>query len=420
MRVVVVGGGVVGTTIALELATAGIEVTLLERDANVGGGASRGNAGYLCPSHAAPLPSPAALRAGLRWLFLPGSPLTIRPRPAALPWLAQFVAACTPARAERALRYLRPLALQSLDLHASLAARGVATGFERRGILNLYETERGLRSGAVEAEHAARAGMRAAVLDARDVRALEPAIAAPVAGGVFYEDDAQCDPAAYADAVAGAARRAGAEIVTSAEAVRMERRGSRVTRVETTRGDFDADEVVLAAGVWTRDIARTAGLALRLEPAYGYHVDVRPAESQPTVPVFLQEARVTTTSFADRFRVTGMLELSGRAGRVEARRVDAIVRAAARVFGTSAVGEIVEVWRGPRPCCPDGLPAIARAPGLDNVVVATGHSTLGLTLAPLTGVLVRELLLREPPTADLRPLGLQPSERRGALAGTAA
>jgi D-amino-acid dehydrogenase len=404
MRVAVVGGGVVGISIALELVQRDFEVVVLERDEVVGGGSSPGSAGYICPSHAAPLASPLALRDGMKWLFKNGSPLRIKPRWAVVPWLAGFVASCTSGQAHRGTELLRSLAVESLALHAELARADVDTRFERRGILSVYETSAGLERGLAEARDAREAGLAVEVLDAHAVRRLEPAICAEVAGAVFYADEAHCDPARYSQALADAARMHGAEFKTGTEVVGLRSSGSTVTHAETTRGAVEADEFVLAAGVWTSDVARAVGLRLRLEGGKGYHVDFARTSGQPTTPVFLQEARVTATPFADRFRLTGTLELCGRDMTIDNGAVEAIEMAGRRAFGAEAVGERVAIWRGLRPCLPDGLPALGRAPAVANVVVATGHSMLGLTLAPVTGVLVAEILSGASPRRELELL----------------
>jgi D-amino-acid dehydrogenase len=401
VRVAVVGGGVVGTSIALELVRCGFEVVVLERDEAVGGGASPGSAGYLCPSHSAPLASPAALRDGMKFLFEKGSPLRIRPRPAVLPWLARFVASCTRGRAQRGTDLLRSLAVESLELHAGLASSGVDTAFERRGILNVYETGPGLALGRHEADRAREAGLAVEALDADAVRDLEPAVRGEIAGAVLYPDEAHCDPAQYSRALADAAAAQGAEVLTGTEVVGLRRAGSNVTHAETTHGVVEADAFVLAAGVWTSDVGRAAGLRLRLEGGKGYHVDFARSDGQPARPVFLQEARVTATPFADRFRLTGMLDLCGRDMSIDSGALEAIETAGRRAFGPEALGERMAVWRGLRPCLPDGLPAVGRAPGAANVVVATGHAMLGLTLGPVTGVLVREILSAAPPRPEL-------------------
>src|SRR6266498_4218593 len=168
--VVIVGGGAIGTSTALELASRGAAVTLLERGAELAAGCSAGNAGLICPSHSTPLANPAAVRNGLRWMLKRDSPFYLKPRPAALPWLARFLAAAR--RAEAAAHVIRRLSVSSLELHAELAPR-IDTGFDRRGVLNVYASEETFAAGRHEAE---RSGLRFEALDAGQALALEPAL----------------------------------------------------------------------------------------------------------------------------------------------------------------------------------------------------------------------------------------------------
>src|SRR5262245_31489513 len=174
--VVVIGGGAIGACVALEAAQRGATVTLLERGAELAWGCSAGNAGLISPSHAAPLATPHAVRQGLRWMTKPESPFYLRPRARVLPWLARFVWASTSEKARVSGRVIRNLASASLTIHAELASRGLDTGFERRGVLYVYETEDGLAEGRGEANDAAAAGLSCEVLDLARARELEPAL----------------------------------------------------------------------------------------------------------------------------------------------------------------------------------------------------------------------------------------------------
>ena len=206
-----VGGGAIGVSAAYELARRGLRVTLLERG-ELGAGCSAGNAGLLCPSHSAPLATPAALREGLRSLLRADAAFSIRPRRQTLPWLARFAAACRSERAERATDAIRALSVASLELHAELAPLG--TGFERRGTLSVYETEARFAAGHRDA---ARSGLKSRVLSVADARALEPALGGTIAGAVFFPDEGHVDPLRYVRALGEAAAKAGADIQTNAE-----------------------------------------------------------------------------------------------------------------------------------------------------------------------------------------------------------
>jgi D-amino-acid dehydrogenase len=395
--VVVVGGGAIGTTVALELARRGARVTLLERGDALGAGCSAGNAGLICPSHSMPLASPAILHRGVRTLASPGSSL-LRPRARLLPWLVRFVAACRAERAEAGERAIRALSLASLGLHAELAALG--TSFERRGTLSVYETEAGFAAGRREAEAS---GLRADVLGPAEVRGFEPAIAYELAGGIHHPDEAHVDPQRYVRAVGEAAREAGAELRTDAAAVLRRRDGA--VSVETAEGELRPATVVLAAGAWTGRLARAAGVFVPLEGVKGYHVDLDSAPSDPQVPVLLREAptRTVATPLEGRLRLAGTLQLAGLDLSVSRARVEAIRRAAARVLGGQSSRRVLDVWTGLRPCAPDGLPVIGSPAGAPGLVLATGHAMKGLSLAPVTGRLVAELVTGAQSSGDLSP-----------------
>ncbi len=409
--VVVVGGGAIGVCCALELARRGAQVTLLERGEELASGASSGNAGLLCPSHSTPIANPKSLGQACRWILRPDSPFYLRPRPAVTPWLARFVKASTTARAAEGTRIIRELSTAGLELHAKLAGDGLSTGFERRGILNVYETEAGF---ALARAHVEEGGL---TLGPDEARTLEPAVGERIAGGVYFPDEAHCEPLSFVYAVGRAAREAGAAIETGVE-VRALRRSNGGLAVDTSRGTLQAGTVVLAAGAWTSRLAAPLGVYLPQEGGKGYHVDLAPAPGDPRIPISLDEAHVIATPLPGRLRLSGTLELAGLDTSISRVRVEAIRRAAARVLAIDEERAELEVWAGLRPCTPDGLPVIGRPYGVEPLVLATGHARKGLTLAPITGRLVAELLAGEPPSLDLAPLSpdrfrpLLPSFRR--------
>jgi D-amino-acid dehydrogenase len=383
-EVVVVGGGAIGVSAAYELARRGLRVTLLERGA-LGEGCSSGNAGLVCPSHSRPLATPAALAEGLHGLLHSDSPLSLRPRRATLAWLARFAAACRAGGVERATDAIRSLSVASLELHAELAALG--TGFERRGTLSVYETEARFDAGRVEAE---RSGLTSRVLAPREARELEPALRGAIAGAIFFPDEAHVDPLRYVRAIAEAAAKAGADVNTNVE-VRS------LAPLQTSSGRLRPQTVVLAAGVWTAALIR-----LPVTGGKGYHVDVEAASGDPTVPLLLQEARSALTPLDGRLRLAGLLDVAGLDGRPNPARVEAMRDGAARVLGRDERAPL-DVWTGLRPCTPDGLPVIGRPAARPDLVLATGHAMKGLSLAPVTGRLVAELVTGEQPSHDLAP-----------------
>jgi D-amino-acid dehydrogenase len=398
--VLVVGAGAIGAAAAYELARRGLRVTLLERS-RTPEGCSHGNAGLICPSHAEALANPAAVRDGLRWLGRRDSPFHLRPRAALVPWLARFGAASLPARSAAATATLRALAAASLERHAALARAGLPTSFTRRGILSVFESGRGLPRGALTAEQA---------------RELEPGLAADLAGAVYHEGEAHCDPSAFVAALIDGAREHGAKVCGGVEILRLRRVNGRVSGLDTTDGPLGAGTVVLAAGSWTRALAREIGVHVPVEAAKGYHVEVDAAPLRSGIPIYMEEAHVIATPLGGRVRLAGTLELSGMDMRVDPIRVQALVGAAGRTLRLPAASRTVGVWRGLRPCAPDGLPVIGPVDGVSNLVLATAHAMLGITLAPVTGDIVASLVAGERPSHDVAPFA--PSRFRRALTRT--
>ncbi|MET0939176.1 MAG: FAD-dependent oxidoreductase [Gaiellaceae bacterium] len=392
----IIGGGAVGAACALELARRGAAVTLLERGPELGSGCSAGNAGLICPSHSTPISNPAAVRNGLRWMLDRASPFYLKPRPAAVPWLARFLLAAR--RAPAGARAIRALSAASLELHAELA-RELDTGFERRGVLNAYVTEESYAAGRAEAQSS---GLPFQALHCEEALALEPALGPRTLGAVYYPQEAHVDPLRCVRALGGAAAAEGADIRTRVEARRLRREGDRVA-IETSDGVLRPQTVVLAAGAWSGALARSVHVYLPLEGGKGYHVDLEGAESDPRIPTWLQESWAIATPLPGRLRLAGTLELAGLDLSIDTRRAEAVRRGGARGLRGVEGRRVIDVWAGLRPCTPDGLPVIGSPKGLPGLVLATGHAMKGVSLAPVTGRLVAELVVGGSPSHDLRP-----------------
>ncbi len=384
-------------------------MTLIEKEAEVcpPDGGAHANCGLLVPSYVTPLAAPGALGQGLRWMLDSSSPFYIAPRPsgALLRWLWLYRAAATAARARAAAMVLRALNAASADLHDELAREGGERWLYRRnGVLQAYEERATMEEAEKEVETQRDLGVRADVLSHVEVRARFPGLRGELAGALFFPDDGHMDPALFTRAMADRAATAGAEVLRAVEAIALEPAGAGAVKVVTTRGDFVADQVVLAAGAWSPALARGLGLALPIEPAKGYSVDVdRPADF-PELPLYLGDAHCVLTPLGDDLRLGSTLELSGWDMTIRRKRVAGLRRAAQRVMGIPDDAPLRQIWRGPRPVTPDGLPVVGRVPRRERVILATGHCMMGLSLGPITGKLVAELAGGEQPSLDLDPL----------------
>ena len=404
--VLVIGGGVIGVCSAYYLAKRGCDVTLVERG-EICSGSSYGNSGLVVPSHSVPLAAPGVLSQGLKWLLDPVSPFYIKPRfdLDLVRWLWWFQQASRVGPMRKGVPVLRDLSMASLELYRDLADRGeLEFGFRQKGWLQIFRSEPLLAKALAEARLLKEFGLESTLLDTDRVREMEPNLHPSVIAGIHYPDDAHLIPHRFVHQMAGAARRAGADLRTGIEVLEMQTSGPRVTRVMTAKGDFRPQQVVLAAGSWSPGVARTAGLDVPVQPAKGYSVTVKAPATSPRVPLMLADAKVAATPMGDKLRFGGTLELAGLDLSVNLPRVRAILRAArAHLVGMEGL-DLHEIWRGLRPLTPDGLPFIGRTRKWNNLLLATGHSTIGISLGPVTGKLISETAAGEGPSQDLSRL----------------
>ncbi len=403
--VVVIGGGVAGIALAHELARHSASVTVLERRGGVAEECSSGNAGMVASTHAMPLASPAALREGLRYMWRPDSPFYLRPRARTVPWLLRYgKASATPGRAESAAKLLAELTQRGLDWHRKIHVDGLDTGLQTRGHLDAYETQAGVDHGRAEIAERRSRDLPGEFLGPEELVKFEPTLSPSLAGGAFYPDQAWCDPERFTRALATAAGELGVKIRTRVEVLGLERNNGRVVAARTTAGRISAAYFVIAAGVWSQPLARAAGVYLPVEGGKGYHVELPDSSASPDVPVYMADSRVVATPMPGRLRLSGTFELDGLDERVNPVRVGAITDAGARVLPGLKGVEPIGVWRGLRPCAPDGLPMVGALRDVPNLLVDTGHGIGGITTAPVTAQLIGELIRGVEPSLPIEAM----------------
>lgn len=407
--ILIIGGGVIGVCAAYYLAQKGRRVTLVERG-DIAAGSSYGNAGLIVPSYSIPLAAPGVLTQGLRWLLDPESPFFVKPRfdLALFEWLLRFSAACREGPMRRAIPVLRDLNLLSLSLFDELAALDtLECGYQQKGSLHIFTTAHGYKDGVTEARLLNEFGLNAAILDPAQVRELEPSVSPNIAGGVYYASDAHLNPATFVQGLAGQAARMGVCLRTQTEVLGFETAGRKIVKVRTTRGDFTPGQIILAAGAWSPFFDRELKLKIPLQAGKGYSITMKRPEHGPNIPLLLGEAHVAVTPLVNDLRLAGTMELAGLDMSINLRRVRAIQQAAREYVPGVAGIESHELWRGLRPCTPDGLPIIGRPQSWDNLIIAAGHAMLGITLGPVTGKVVTQLVCGEKTDVDLHPLCLE-------------
>src|SRR5688572_25285265 len=290
----------------------------------------------------------------------PDSPFGLKLKPSLAPWLARYLRASTARRAHDGEALQRELCRESLGAFRELAAEGVDGGYEEPGCLTVHASE---EHAAAEAASETGRALGARVLGGAEARELEPALTARVRAAVLFPDEARCDPVRLSAAVGAAAEARGVRLRTGIEAYGV---GGRDGVIETTHGPVRAGAVVVAAGAWSGRLAASAGVKLPLQGGKGYAAEWDPAAAPVRMPLYLHDHRVVANPMGDRTRLTGGLLLDGLDESFDHRRVRAIATAAEEVLGVRARPRLV--WRGLRPCTPDGLPVIGAHPRAPRVV----------------------------------------------------
>jgi D-amino-acid dehydrogenase len=403
----IIGAGSIGVCSAYLLAERGRQVAVVDQG-QIGAACSYGNAGMVARSHIIPLPAPGVLLSGIKWMFDPESPLYIKPRlsPALFAWLMRFSASCRKAPMLKAMFLLNELLQRSMELYVELASiGGPEFHFKRKGSLAIYKTREGFETGVRQAELLRPYGIESKVLDHAGVRQIEPKIQERIVGGVYMNGDAHLNPSKFVAWLASRAQHKGVNFLTSTEVLGFEKSQGHISRVRTTRGDFQPEHVVLAAGCWSAQLASGLHLRLPIQPAKGYSITVKSTDRDDAIPIWLTESKVTVTPMGGILRFSGTLELADLNFSINERRVDIIRRAAKEyLVGTDQYSPL-EIWRGLRPLTPDGLPVIGKSKAWRNLILATGHGMQGLALGPITGKLVTQLIFDEPPSVDITGLG---------------
>lgn len=392
--VVVIGGGVIGVCVAYYLQKAGRQVTLLERS-SICSGSSQGNSGLIVPSHSIPLPTPGTVGQSLKWILNPKSPFYVKPRfdRTLISWLWQFRKNCTPERMHSAMRTLLKLTRASRDLYDELITEEkIDCNYQTTGLFMLYSTERGYREGVEEGLLMRDNGLLMEEKKPAEVVDMEPCVRSDIAGGVYYPEDSYLNPSDFVYQLADRIREKGVTVREYVEVIGFNTIGNHINAVKTTEGEYQPNHVVLASGSWSPNLVKSLGLNLPVQPAKGYSVTFD--WNGPTLKhgLILGEAKVGVNPMGSKLRLAGTLELAGLDSTINSRRVNAMVQGAQRYLNGGERFSTDNTWAGLRPTTPDGMPIIGRVAALPNLVIATGHATIGMTLGPITGKLVSEIV----------------------------
>lgn len=406
MKIHIIGGGVIGLCSAYYLQQAGHEVTVIDQG-DFATGCSFGNAGMVVPSHFIPLASPGVIAKGLKWMFQSSSPFFIKPRLdlSLLQWLWEFYRACHPDRVQAAMPIIRDLNQGSKELYHELSKNlGLAFDFEAKGLIMLYRSAKGGQEELDTAATANQIGVEARVLTPTEVQQLEPNTTVNSLGGVLYPGDAHLSPHQFMSALINELKQKGATFIPQTQVKGWQTNKGKITHFLSQDGKKIAvDQVVLAAGSWSEKLLRGLDIKMPIQDGKGYSVTLSKPANRPTLPSILSEDKVAITPMGEDLRFGGTLELGGMKTSVNPKRVQGILSALPQYYPDVTIPkqDSLDIWLGFRPCSPDGLPYIGRSRKVSNLVIAGGHAMMGLSLGPVTGKLVAEIMDEKKPSINL-------------------
>ena len=407
--IVIIGGGVIGLCTAYYAARKGHRVTLIERGQANHDGCSLGNAGMIVPSHFVPLAAPGMVALGLRMMFDPESPFHIRPRASLklIDWAWKFMRSCNAGHVARSAPLLRDLGLASRQCYEELAGLpGNEFGLVKRGLLMLCAEASTVHEETKTVELSNSLGLAAEMLSPKQAAELEPNLRMTIAGAAYFPQDCHLSPEKFFIAISRQLQEMNVDVRFNTEVTGWRTEGGTIQAVHTTQGDFTADEYVLAGGSWSAEIVDGLKITLPMQAGKGYSLTLPTPPKLPGICAILTEARVAVTPMGSSLRFAGTMEIAGMDESIDFNRVRGISQSIPRYYPEFNASHFrnVAVWRGLRPCSPDGLPYIGRFACYENLSAATGHAMMGLSLAPITGKLMAEILSDETTSIDLKLL----------------
>jgi len=408
----IVGGGIIGLCTAWYLVQDGYTVTIVDRN-DFSDGTSFGNAGMIVPSHFVPMATPGVITQGLKWLMDSKSPFYIKPRLNLdlMQWLWHFAQSANQKQVEKAMPLLYAFNKYSKDLYKEISkSKGFDFGFEEKGLLMLYQTQKQAEKEEILANQAHQLGIKAKIFNSRELSQLEPDMDLNVRGGIYFPGDAHLYPNKFITQMIAALKLRGVVFTINKEIIDFKTKNTKIVALVDKKGDLiPVDRVVLSSGSWTGLLLKKVGVKIHLQDGKGYSVTIKKPSLCPRIPTILSESKVAITPMGEDLRIGGTLELSGLSPKINQSRVAGILESIPAYYKNLSmpVNNQTKIWKGYRPCTPDGMPYIGKSETLSNLIVGTGHGMMGLSLGAATGKLISEIVNNQQPTLDIQPFRLK-------------
>jgi D-amino-acid dehydrogenase len=406
-KVTIIGGGIIGLSSALYLQKSGWEVTVLDKG-NFSDNCSYGNCGYICPSHFIPLATPGIVKQGLKWMWNSKSPFYVQPKLDwnLINWGLKFIRSASKSNVEMAAVPLRDISIISKrEYETWLNIPGFDFAYQHKGLLEIFQTTAGAAHAMHTVEKAHELGLiDTQLLSKEALQALEPHTPINGLGAILFNCDAHCYPNKLMQNLISYLKAQGVKLIAGEEVTAFEKTNRSISKIIAKDKMYEQDEVIIATGSWSREVAKLLGTRIPLMPGRGYSVTLTDSPFKVNYPAVLLEGRAAITPMdGNKIRFGGTMEITSHKTPPRMNRVQGILDAVQRFYPEFKIPFPAKenIWYGYRPCSADGLPYIGRINKYTNVTIATGHSMLGLSLGAGTGKIVDEIINGKESSMDI-------------------
>ena len=395
-KVIIIGGGIIGYCSAYFLSETGHQVTIIEKS-NETDGCSHWNAGMVVPSHFIPLASPGIIKKGLKWMLRNDSPFYIKPRMnlELLKWGLLFYKHANSNHVSKYAPILADLNNRSRDIYNHFdAVFKDDFSYKAKGLLMLYQSKEAEKEESMVMEMAHQVGIEAKYLSCDELNELDHGTRYDVRGSIYYPGDTFMDPGKFMAILKNKLLENGVTIHKGVGVSSFEKSNNRVSKVIAGEISFEGDEIVITAGVYSSSLAKKLNINLPMQGGKGYSITLEKPDTLPEICSILVESKVAVTPFSGNLRLAGTMEIAGLDLSVNNKRVNGYLKSVEKYMPEFPYTNMPDdtAWSGLRPCSPDGIPYIGRTKRYSNLTFATGHSMMGLSLGPVSGNIVADII----------------------------
>jgi D-amino-acid dehydrogenase len=393
---IIIGGGIIGLFTAYYLEKSGIPSIIIDKG-DMLDTTSTGNAGMIVPSHIIPLAAPGMISKGIAWMFSSKSPFYIHPRldRKLLEWSWLFYRSANSSHVERSIPFLKNISLLSKSLYQDFRLEHASSAdlqLEEKGLMMLYQTAE-VEKEEIEFAHLARKhGLEAEILSPKDISTIEPNLEVKARGAVLFPGDAHLSPAVLYQFLKQYLQSKGVVFYNNQEVLGFEQKAGNISAVITPQGAINGEKFMFCAGAWSASLAQMLGFNLPMMGGKGYSFmqENTPEIKQASI---LTEMKVAVSPYGSKVRFGGTMEIAGTNEQININRVKGIFESINRYYPSfqAEFPEKEQIWKGLRPCSPDGVPYIGQAPRYKNAWFGTGHGMMGISMAPATGKILSDL-----------------------------